>query len=277
MINIGMDMKNIKLPQYEIVGYYDPATFEEDGMDSDNMYVNPSALYSYLNVRGLGRTTDGEQGPVRRQFNAVPLLGYWEIYANYYANKQEGDKFGKAEGVVVHSSDPSNEWGFGIMTLETTQGSGTPLGPISVVPGGNPTNLYMNGFTEGQITCVWDNGTEPYGDINLDLVYIVINSQTYSINQLFNVVNTTIYPQTYSQQQIGGVITFSGYNGTAGYGSKQILVPNQLNYTLLPNTLGYGTQRPELTRFPLENINEMREKILQAVASTNAVNPIDMF
>ena len=159
MINIGMDMKNIKLPQYELVGRYEPDVLEDENLDHDNMYVSPSAIYSYLNVRGLGRTDDGDAGGVKRQFNAVPLLGYWEIYANYYANKQEGDKFGEAEGVVIHSSDPSNEWGFGNLRLETTSGSGTPLGPITVVPGGSTQSLYMNGFTEGQIQCVWDNGT----------------------------------------------------------------------------------------------------------------------
>ena len=31
-----------------------------------------------------------------REFNAVPLLAYWEIYKNYYSNKQEEN------GVVIH-------------------------------------------------------------------------------------------------------------------------------------------------------------------------------
>ena len=103
MINIGMDMGSIKLPQYELVGEYDPAKIDTLG---DNMFVNPSSLYSYLNVRGLGRTANGTRKRVKRQFNAVPLLGYWEIYKNYYSNLQESNKTsGKAEGVVIHQSD----------------------------------------------------------------------------------------------------------------------------------------------------------------------------
>ena len=92
MLNIGMDMSQILLPQVELTCAYD----ENDG---DNGQVNSSSIYSYLNMRGIGRTT-GQYAS--REFNAVPYLGYWDIYKNYYANKQE------ERGYVIHAADLDN-------------------------------------------------------------------------------------------------------------------------------------------------------------------------
>ena len=84
MLNIGMNMNQIKLPQLVMA---------VDGVDqarvlSDNEQINPSCLYSYLNIRGLGYPMPGETD-LFRKFNAIPTLAYWDIYKNYYANKQE--------------------------------------------------------------------------------------------------------------------------------------------------------------------------------------------
>jgi hypothetical protein len=102
MLNIGMNMKDIKLPQMTMVGRY-----VKDEWD-DNSQVNPSSIYSYLDIRGLGRTKDdgtgSDTGNVHRNFNAVPYLGYWDIVKNYYANKQQPN------GVVIHQNDWNNAW-----------------------------------------------------------------------------------------------------------------------------------------------------------------------
>ena len=96
MLNIGLDMAEIKLPQLRIWGVYD----EENG---DNQQINSSCILSYLNIRGLGRTT-GANTYVERYFNAISYLGYWDIYKNYYANKQE------ERGFVIHADDIVNEF-----------------------------------------------------------------------------------------------------------------------------------------------------------------------
>ena len=93
MLNIGMDMSEVLLPQLEVIAYYD-----KDVVD-DNAQVNPSSIYSYLNIRGVGRSINGQNGDVMRNFNAVSYLGYWDVYKNYYANKQE------ERGFVVHSKE----------------------------------------------------------------------------------------------------------------------------------------------------------------------------
>lgn len=82
---IGLDMGKIKLPKFnfqkvqnaEIAGQADP----------DNYLVNPSSLLHYLGFKGSGIKNVSTSREVK--VNAVPLLAYWDIYKNYYANQQE--------------------------------------------------------------------------------------------------------------------------------------------------------------------------------------------
>ena len=48
MLNIGLDMKEVKLPQMHL-----KAEYQVDG--GDNQQINSSSIFSYLNIRGLGR------------------------------------------------------------------------------------------------------------------------------------------------------------------------------------------------------------------------------
>ena len=112
MLNIGMDMEKIKLPQMNMVAKYDNNNL------TDNAQVNPSSIFSYLNVRGLGRLASGN-GNVNRNFNAVPYLGYWDIYKNYYANKQEEVAGKGTVGYVIHGEDLNNS--YNLAPLDTVQ------------------------------------------------------------------------------------------------------------------------------------------------------------
>lgn len=91
MLNIGRDMSKIYLPQVRLA-----ANGWDGSQPIDNQQINSSCIFSYLNIRGLGFSKTSVNGTVVRDFNAIPWLGYWDIYKNYYANKQEG------EGAVIH-------------------------------------------------------------------------------------------------------------------------------------------------------------------------------
>ena len=71
MLNIGMNMSNIFLPQVELEASYFPAGQTESY--NNTTQVNPSALFSYLNIRGLGRQAPGTNADLKRRFNADPL------------------------------------------------------------------------------------------------------------------------------------------------------------------------------------------------------------
>lgn len=97
-LGIGRNMSTIKLPQIEFTIAEAPA----DPPDLDNLQVNPSCLLAYLGIRGYGYNPDPT--PATRQFNAVSILAYWEIYKNYYANKQE------EIGAVIHRPEVPAPW-----------------------------------------------------------------------------------------------------------------------------------------------------------------------
>lgn len=80
-LGIGMNMKQIYLPTLTI------KTTDTDRNDIDNYAINPSSIFSYLGIRGPGYNDLG--GHPTREFNAVPFIAYWDIFKNYYANKQE--------------------------------------------------------------------------------------------------------------------------------------------------------------------------------------------
>lgn len=109
-IGIGLHMDQVKLPQMTL--FVDPAAPVTG--DIDNAQINPSCLLAYLGVRGVGRVDAAEPGIQERQFNGVPILAYWDIYKNYYSNKQEDF------GAMIFNQPESYEQE--ITSINTSQG-----------------------------------------------------------------------------------------------------------------------------------------------------------
>lgn len=81
-LGIGMDMSKVKFP---IIGINNTL--------GKSMRFNPSHLLSYLGKRGARK---GET-----QTNGLTFLMYWDIYKNYYANKQEKNAYYIGKGVKL--------------------------------------------------------------------------------------------------------------------------------------------------------------------------------
>jgi len=246
MLNIGMDMSEIHLPQMKVLANYDPAQLDE------NSQVNPSSILSYLNVRGCGRTEDGTEGNIEREFNAVPYLGYWEIFKNYYSNKMETDAY------VIHQADQSNEWKIANVALVK---DGTSLGDIGPAGSGITTNT-ETGEVSLIYAIVWDNDSDPWGAVNKDDIKIEIDGNyPINVNSIFDnaVWAETAIPNVYT-------LTFSG-----GYGGPSGNVEfDATAQTLIENTEAQGSGLPQLKKFRLTNIDDMREDILQATGAATA-------
>lgn len=84
-LGIGMNMAQIKMPKMDFLVYYDSQTPYTEQFNSKQ--ISQDSLVAYLGIRGLGRAHGN--GTIRR-FPAIFYLAYWDIYKNYYANKQEG-------------------------------------------------------------------------------------------------------------------------------------------------------------------------------------------
>lgn len=95
LLEVGLQMSDIKIPQLTMVA--DDIDWTKD---PNNQQTNPSSIFRYLHMNGPGQLTpDGGTKPTRN-FNAIPWLMYWEVYKNYYANKQE------KIGAVIHTGTP---------------------------------------------------------------------------------------------------------------------------------------------------------------------------
>lgn len=91
--SIGMKMDQVKLPMLQITTKAGEG--EVSGkVANDWCKINNSALLKYLGLSGLGTKRDG--GPystITRLINAIPALAYYDIFKNYYANKQEDNAY----------------------------------------------------------------------------------------------------------------------------------------------------------------------------------------
>lgn len=81
-LGVGLNMSKVLLPQF-IVNTAITSIYEND---TNRGQVNPSSLLSYLGIKGFGHSNVNS---VVRRFPAIFNLAYWDIFKNYYANKQE--------------------------------------------------------------------------------------------------------------------------------------------------------------------------------------------
>lgn len=81
-LGVGLNMSKVLLPQFQV--YTANASIYED--DVNRGQVNPSSLLSYLGIKGFGHSKTNQY---LRRFPAIFNLAYWDIFKNYYANKQE--------------------------------------------------------------------------------------------------------------------------------------------------------------------------------------------
>lgn len=81
-LGVGLNMSKVLLPRF-LVYSANTSIYEND---TNRGQVNPSSLLSYLGIKGFGHT---EVNQYLRSFPAIFNLAYWDIFKNYYANKQE--------------------------------------------------------------------------------------------------------------------------------------------------------------------------------------------
>lgn len=86
---IGMKMSDIKFPTFS--HYAVVLKQDENGKPIyEGKMTNPSSLLNYLGFKGtrLNKEYAGS-APIATSQNAIPYLAYWDIFKNYFANKQE--------------------------------------------------------------------------------------------------------------------------------------------------------------------------------------------
>lgn len=96
---IGLNMAQVKLPQIKVAlnSQYDLVTTEEEQWNQ----VNPSCLLAYLGIRGFANMVGVSSKNIYK--NALPILAYYDIFKNYYANTQEENFYiiGNTEELII--------------------------------------------------------------------------------------------------------------------------------------------------------------------------------
>ena len=132
---IGLNMEQVKLPQIKVKlnQLWDAPSNDEKQW----IQVNPSCLLAYLGIRGYANPK--KSGDVEVSKNALPILTYFDIFKNYYANTQEENfymigvspKLGiKINGTTIKNPDDITE----------KEGSINPTSTIEVTKVGVSTN-----------------------------------------------------------------------------------------------------------------------------------------
>ena len=96
-LNVGLDMAKVKFPKFAITM----------GKDSSKTPWSSSSLLAYLGFRNKGREFSDSLDFVHK-FNAIPAIAYYDIFKNYYANKQEENFYTIGLGDVKELPYPNN-------------------------------------------------------------------------------------------------------------------------------------------------------------------------
>lgn len=105
-VDIGLKMNQVYLPQL-VIGTMDGAGAPRvKGATDDDCQVSPNALIKYTGISGLGhRAQQQTQAMIYRSLQCVPELGYYDIFKNYYSNKQEEMAYVIAPGNIKGNID----------------------------------------------------------------------------------------------------------------------------------------------------------------------------
>lgn len=140
-LNIGLNMKQVKFPIYPVpYSLYTDKSKMKGSNESLLNEVNPSSLVAYTGVRAL--TTLAPYGSTMKTLNCTKIMMYFDIFKNYYANKQEENfyvisgntyytykqvasslKEGQISLTIANSSDSQDTWSIVATGLPNTKGN----------------------------------------------------------------------------------------------------------------------------------------------------------
>lgn len=98
---IGMKMSDIKFPTFS--HYAVVLKTDKKGKPIyEGKMTNPSSLINYLGFKGTRLNKEyASSSPIATSQNAIPYLAYWDIFKNYFANKQEENFYYVGVGETV--------------------------------------------------------------------------------------------------------------------------------------------------------------------------------
>lgn len=276
-LNIGLNMKQVKFPIFPIsYNLYTDKSKMAGSNESLLNEVNPSSLVAYTGVRAL--STLERYGSNMKTLNCTKLMMYYDIFKNYYANKQE-EKFYVISGNTYYLyKQVASNLGEGQMSLTIANSSDNKKTWTIVATGtqnfANSTGEYPKKKTDYQ---TWVLAIKPYNqDKDSGQIEVSIDMQTGWLLEVGGTVGGLQTIQIYgtiNNLVETGVLTnitksvSNAVEGTEYYRLKAEFYPTEATYRTY-----YYINKPSLATsvearynsYPLSAIDDMRENILSA-------------
>lgn len=276
---IGLKMSQIKLPKITI------ETVNEDEKSGE---FSNSSLLKYLGMSGLGSEAVENQETLKRTINAIPAIAYYDIFKNYYANKQE------EKGYVISPSSPelqncveriysaeNNLSGLPIWQIEG--GENARINPENdPIPSNHVLKFYIDVNLEDM--AIVPEGYSSRLDYMIDkttfaFIFTDINTLHLTLGQIYNDGCADVTTQQYDDKLSGKIrvqIELDLGSMETEYGGQSTKKMWEVPITC--NSLMYYQMRKtsniEIQQFDLKNIDDFRYSILShhTLGSSFSVN-----
>lgn len=247
-LGVGLNMSKVLLPQFEVYSANE-SIYEND---LNRGQVNPSSLLSYLGIKGFGHSRVNQY---LRRFPAIFNLAYWDIFKNYYANKQEENAY-----VItgINHIWKSISVGDGVKWLRTwteNQSQAYKIAPTADKP------LY--------IMLEFEENVSPE-EVNEIQFMTNIPDSTQKLNELTKLGDTFVFERT-DPEALGLREPSNPRKATKIFAyevKKTIQIAYNMDSTGLNPITMPDNQKIELTQFPLKNIDDERTSILAATSAS---------
>lgn len=174
---IGLKMNQVLAPKLVINSKVNSIT------DTETQQFNNTCLMKYLGVSGIARCGNEQDLNVTREFLAIPALAYYDIFKNYYANKQEENAY-----VVGEPENP-----FLPLVYRITQGNTKTIKDINVTSATESINLYFEDSDESNIFNIFIYGNDVrYALMNIYIVAYRTDETTETGTLKYFIENNTI-------------------------------------------------------------------------------------
>ena len=258
-LNIGLDMKKVKLPQIEIPkGSWDTRQTLKGSNGSLKKEINPSSLPAYLGVKSLQKKEN--EGSSCIISNAIPFLAYYDIFKNYYANKQEPYFYTIAGAVNIRpANNTTTTNSFYFTSFEKVNSSWETSNFIINNPTSAPTQIPQNNVPG----------------------FVIRDNDIIDLNNVYLTKEISILPKEGSIGQIDleaksigsliGMGILEEVTGLPNTNNERYFIfkpwENETEARIsvnIPNAINMGSIGAQYNKYELEQIDQMRETILES-------------
>lgn len=262
-LNIGLDMKKVKFPYVRLNNSTLSQEYLEGSAGTLRKQIHPSSLPAYLGYKSLN-SEEAEQD--RGQVQVLPIIMYFDIFKNYYANKQESSFYqivgnsiyqyatNGATGNTIYfniQSKISQKWS------EIKKISNNPINDKIQVPTGSD---YYYGFVIQSNTAINES------DIYLDFGYLIYD--TYGIGEWKGYISEFLEAGVLQRTSL-----VTGTNSRSYVFTGTAMV-NGIHTLISRKKIQAKSDAQNYEKIELTTIDDMRENILAAGKKAYEANSI---